>query len=308
MPVNNSTAVHKIITSEILAQKALNYSGRITMPENRNTGNGLSFDNRGTVCIDTYRVLDCCRDRDCFEDTRVYLTASGEDIVANATNVKTRNAQILWAYVGVEKVPFNDGFYQITVRYYIEVECEACCGINRSQIVRGLAVLEKKVVLFGGEGSVTTFSSSPANQFCNIRDFDTVGNNEPTAIVETVEPVVLSTKVLCKEDPCAGSIELPELIRGKLNSELIFISERPHLYVSFGLFSVIRMQRPTQILVSATDYSVPDKECPSTGGDENPCMLFRSIAFPTSQFQGTKGETKKQNDHGICGCSGGKIN
>jgi len=276
------------------------------MPENRNPGNGLTFDNRGTVCIDTYRVLDCCRDRDCFEDTRVYLTAIGEEVIANATNVKTKDAQIIWTYVGVENIPFNDGFYQIIVRYYVAVECEACLGINRSQTVRGLAILEKKVVLYGGEGRVTSFSSSPANQFCNIGDFDTVGNNEPTAIVETVEPVVLSTKILCKEDSCGGSIELPEMIKNRVNEDLIFQSQVPHLYVSFGLFSVIRMQRPTQILVQATDYSVPDKECPSTGGEDNPCMLFRSIAFPTGQFQGTKGESKRSTDRGICGCLGNK--
>ncbi|MBR3423939.1 MAG: hypothetical protein IKG80_05555, partial [Clostridia bacterium] len=31
---------------------------------------------RDTVCIDTYRVLDSCRDKDCFEDAQANLTAS----------------------------------------------------------------------------------------------------------------------------------------------------------------------------------------------------------------------------------------
>ena len=102
------------------------------MQDNRNpthdpcrNGNG-----NGTVCIDTKRVFDCCRDRDCFEDTRVYLTPVGEEILSNATNVRTRAAKLLWAYVGVNDVPFNCGFYQIVVRYYIELEFEACLGVG----------------------------------------------------------------------------------------------------------------------------------------------------------------------------------
>ena len=78
------------------------------MQENRNTPLGCNQDSRGTICIDTKRVLDCCRDRDCFEDTRVYLTNYGEEILACATNVKTKCAKTLWAYVGIDEVPFNN--------------------------------------------------------------------------------------------------------------------------------------------------------------------------------------------------------
>ena len=118
------------------------------MQENRNTPFSLSScDSRGTVCINTNRVLDCCRDRDCFQDTRVYLTTSGQEILANATNVRTRSAKILSAYVGVEEVPFNNGFYQIAIRYYVELEFEACMGVGRSQSFKGLAILEKEVIL-----------------------------------------------------------------------------------------------------------------------------------------------------------------
>ena len=92
------------------------------MQENRNTPLGCNQDLRGTVCIDTKRVLDCCRDRDCFEDVRVYLTAFGEDVLASATNVKTKCAKILRAYVGIDEVPFNNGFYQVNVRYYVLLE------------------------------------------------------------------------------------------------------------------------------------------------------------------------------------------
>ena len=158
------------------------------MQDNRNTSLGCNQDQRGTVCIDTKRVLDCCRDRDCFEDTRVYLTNYGEQILATATNVKTKSAKTLWAYVGIDEVPFNNGFYQVNVRYYILLEFEACLGIGRSQTFKGITTLEKNVILYGGEGTVTSYSSSPANNYCNICDLDTVGNNAPTAIVDSVVP------------------------------------------------------------------------------------------------------------------------
>ena len=86
------------------------------MTDNRNSSIGNCGDGRGTVCIDTNRVLDSCRDRDCFENTRVYLSAFGEDVLNNATNVRVRTSSVLGAYVGVEDIPFNCGFYRVNVR------------------------------------------------------------------------------------------------------------------------------------------------------------------------------------------------
>ena len=106
------------------------------MQDNKNTSFGcLQNASNGTVCIDTLRVLDSCRDRDCFEDTRVYLTAQGNSIIQNATNLRTKSATSLCAFVGVEEVPFNNGFYQVVIRYYIKVEFEVCvCGRSRGAV------------------------------------------------------------------------------------------------------------------------------------------------------------------------------
>jgi hypothetical protein len=35
--------------------------------------------------------------------------------------------------------------------------------------------------------------------------------------------------------------------------------------------------------VSATEYSVPDKECVSAENDD-PCCVFHSMPFPTAEF------------------------
>ena len=276
------------------------------MQENKNTSLGLNCDGRGTVCIDTMRVLDCCRDRDCFEDSRVYLSSASEEILSNATSVRCRSAKLLWAYVGVNEVPFNRGFYQVVVRYYIQIEAEACLGIGNSQLFSGVAALEKDVILYGGEGSTITFTSDPENSFCNTGNLETVSNSDPVAVVETVEPIVLGTKVVDCECPCqpGENCDLPDKVKCCLGGEPRIITNGPRLYVSFGVFSVIRLERPTQILVQGTDYSVPDKECAPCGSNESPCALFRSMAFPVAEFRGDGCPVSERPQRsGGCGCS-----
>ena len=277
------------------------------MQDNRNGSLGLSScEPRGTVCIDTNRVLDSCKDRDCFENARVYLTALGEEVLATASNVRSRFAKLLWAYVGVDNVPFNNGFYQVTVRYYIQIEFEACTGIGRSQTFQGIAVLEKSVVLYGGEGSVTSYTSDPDSSYCCPGNMNNVGTNNPVAVVETVEPIILSTKVECNCTPsCTECTEIPPAICDLIDGELQINTTGPRIYVSFGIFSVIRITRPAQLLVQATDYSVPDKECTRDSNNDNPCALFRTISFPTGQFRGVNCQETEhiQRSGSGCGCS-----
>ena len=276
--------------------------GEVRMQDNRNSSLGFNAECKGTVCINTDRVLDCCRDRDCYEDARVYLTNFGEEILASATNVRAKCARTLWAYVGIDEVPFNNGFYQITIKYYILVELEACLGIGRNQCFNGLATLEKTVILYGGEGNTTTYTSSPENTYCSIGNLNTIGTNAPKAVVETVEPIILGTKV--KECQCGcgcDCVELPESIMNCLNGEICTNGTGPKLYISLGIFSVIRIERPAQLLVQATDYAVPDKEC-CTASEDNPCELFRNMAFPVARFGGCVTRDEPQRNGGGCGC------
>lgn len=287
--------------------------GEVTMSDNRNSCSGIFQDARGngTVCIDTSRVLDSCRDRDCFENTRVYLTCAGEEILAGASNIRARSAEILWAYVGVSEVPFNCGFYQISIRFYVGIDLEACLGVGRSQTFRGIAVLEKDVVLYGGEGNVTTFSSDPENSYCSP-NAAARGTNNPTAIVETVEPIVLNTKIAdceckCNCCGCCDCNDMPTCVGNFIGSNLSNNENAPRLYVTFGVFSVIRIVRPAQLLVQATDYSVPDKECIAATNDENPCSVFDKMPFPISRFRGTNsaynenGNGNGRNKGSCCG-------
>ncbi len=278
------------------------------MQENRNNRCSAGSGQSGTVCINTRRVLDSCKDRDCFEDARVYLTPEGENILANATNVRTKCVNLIWAYVGVDEIPFNCGFYQVTVRYYVKVELEACLGIGRSQTFSGLSVLEKDVILYGGDGGAISYSSTPGSRYCDVGE-TTARTNDPVAVVETVAPIVLGTKVLeasCCPSECS-MCEIPENVCCCIGGNVVYNSNTntPRLYVSFGVFSVIRIERDAQLLIQATDYSVPDKECVAATSDNNPCALFSAMPFPTSQFK-TATNRPTENDNGgctSCGCS-----
>ena len=276
-----------------------------TMQENRNSKCFSGNATAGTVCITAKRVLDSCKDRDCFEDSRVYLTAEGENILANATNVRTKCAHLVWAYVGVNEIPFNRGFFQVTVRYFIKVELEAYLGIGRSQCFSGICALEKDVILYGGEGGAISYSSTPGSGYCDIGE-TTPNTNDPIAVVETVAPVVLGTKIVENScNPCECSCcEIPESICGCLGGNVIYNgkSNSPKLYISFGIFSVIRIEREAQLLIQATDYSVPDKECVAATSDNNPCALFSTMPFPTSQFKTTTARPVDTDGHGGSGC------
>ena len=59
---------------------------------------------RETVCIDTNRVLDSCRDRDCFENARVYLSDFGNEVLEHTSSVRAKSAKIVWTCIDIEPV------------------------------------------------------------------------------------------------------------------------------------------------------------------------------------------------------------
>ena len=55
------------------------------------------------------------------------------------------------------------------------------------------------------------------------------------------------------------------------------------LYVTLGQFSIIRLERDTQLLIPAYDYCVPEKDCQCSTQDD-PCTVFSQIRFPIEEF------------------------
>ena len=274
------------------------------MPENRNNVcAGVDF-GRDTVYIDTNRILDCCRDKDCFEDVKVFLTPCGQEIIEKTGNVRVKCAEIIWTALSVDCVKFNRGFYSVDVRFYVKLTFEACVCVGKSTEFSGLAVCDKKVILYGGEGNVSVFrSSKDGSDFCKSPFLEKKSSNLPEAVCEVAEPIALSARVVKYEDRC-GCVccyaeEIPESICCCFDGELSDMDGQRELLVSLGFFSVIRLERPGQYLVSAGECCVPKKEC--AFDDLDPCSVFRRMEFPVGEFCIGCGSGEKQGPH-RCGC------
>ena len=122
---------------------------------------------------------------------------------------------------------------------------------------------------------------------------------------------VISVKVKepCQCVPCCCCCvnELPKSVHGCINGALCdYRNGDKELLVSLGFFSVIRIERPAQLVVNASEYCIPDKECISPREDD-PCSVFRSMAFPISEFScstatGTPHTGHDKGNGGKCGC------
>lgn len=276
------------------------------MPDNRFSCSSLSGP-RETVCIEANRVLDSCRDRDCYENVRVLLTCFGNEIIERTGNIRVKSSCITGANITVDPIAFNRGFFTVNIRLYIKITFEGCVGAGRSQEFDGVAVLEKSVVLFGGESNLNVFRASGNSDFCAPMQDCCVEGNTPMAVFEVVDPIILNAKIVEKHSDhhcccCCCCSDIPESVTSRINGALTDDGER-YLVVSIGIFSVVRIVRPAQYMIQATEYSVPDKECMSHS-EENPCDVFKCMAFPTQEFASTSTpvpQSIKNNDK-HCGC------
>ena len=83
---------------------------------------------REAVCIHTKKIFDSCKDKDCIEDLRVYPTCGSQEVLDRALSVKAGTAELLYAYIDVEPVGFNRGFYTVDVRYFYRITADAFIG------------------------------------------------------------------------------------------------------------------------------------------------------------------------------------
>ena len=138
---------------------------------------------REAVCIHTKKIFESCKDKDCIEDLRVYPTCGSQEVLDRALSVKAGTAELLYAYIDVEPVGFNRGFYTVDVRYFYRITADAFIGAARPIEVCGLAVFDKRAILFGSEGGAKSFSSDSPS-VCSCQDL--MGSSLPTAHVEAI--------------------------------------------------------------------------------------------------------------------------
>ena len=239
-------------------------------------------DLRQALSIHTQKITDSCRDKDCIEDLRVFLTKSSQCVLDTCTSAKVRCADLLYTYIDVEPVAFDRNHYCIDLTFYYRILADATVGINRPVALQGLAMFSKRVVLCGEDSRAHIYTSR--TRLNGSDGLSRVSANHPTAVVEVLDPMVLSSKI--QEHGCHGAVaQIPAAIAELFEEELITGSVARYLLVTLGQFSIVRLERDAQLLVPVLDYSIPTKECcESPGCGEDPCEMFSRIPFPESQF------------------------
>ena len=240
---------------------------------------------RNAMSIHTRKITDSCRDKDCIEDLRVYLTKGSQSLFESAASAKVRCVELLYTYIDVEPVAFDRNHYCVDVTFYYRVLADAVIGAARPASLYGLAVFSKRAVLCGEDSKAHIYCSD--TRIGGPDGMTRIGANRPTAIVEVLDPMVLCSKVRevcdCRVPEC--SAQIPGEIRNLFDEELVITGDRKRLFVTLGQFSIIRLERDAQLVVPVLDYSIPTKECSdSPGCAEDPCEMFSRIPFPASQF------------------------
>lgn len=250
------------------------------------------------LSIHTRKITDSCRDKDCIEDIRVYLTTGSQAQLDSAAAAKVRCADLLYAYIDVEPVAFDRNHYCIDVTFYYRILADATVGNGRPACLYGLAVFSKRAVLCGEDSPAHIFTSN--TRFHRADALSLYSTNRPTAVVEVLDPMVLNSRV--KENGECGcqetvAMQLPECVCGMFDEELVLSGERRRLLVTLGQFSIIRLERDAQLVVPVLDYSIPTKDCcDSSGSSEDPCEMFSRIPFPTARFSPRNCDQALQQD------------
>lgn len=255
-------------------------------------------DLRQALSVHTRKITDSCRDKDCIEDLRVYLTQGSQSILDSCASAKVRCADLLYTYIDVEPVAFDRNHYCIDVTFYYRILADATVGTNRPVSLYGLAVFSKRAVLCGEESKAHIFTSN--TRIGELDGLTIRSANLPTAIVEVLEPMVLSSKVV---DVChctcgdQNLVQIPAAIRSCFDDELVLSGESRRLLVTLGQFSLIRLERDAQLVIPVLDYSLPTKECcDSPGCAEDPCEMFSRIPFPADRFVPTGCDCPRKDD------------
>jgi hypothetical protein len=262
------------------------------------------------MSIHTRKITDACRDKDCIEDLRVYLTTGSQCQLDGCANAKVRSAELIYAYIDVEPVAFDRNHYCVDVTFYYRILADAVVGGCRPAALNGIATFSKRAVLCGEDSRAHIFTSD--TQMGGPDGTSIRSARRPTAIVEVLDPMVLSSKVTehCDHGPQELCAQIPQCVHHLFDEELMTGHHPRRLFVTLGQFSIIRLERDAQLLVPVVDYAIPTKECSDTTGPyaEDPCEMFSRIPFPAKEFAPTNCDKRHANDCQIqdgrtCSCT-----
>ncbi len=104
---------------------------------------------------------------------------------------------------------------------------------------------------------------------------------------EVVDPIALTAKVVdacdCKCCCCCDAASIPDNICRCFSDDLVLGDTDRSVFVTLGLFTIIKIERNVQLRIPAIDFCVPTREC-LAATEDNPCELFNSLRFPLDEF------------------------
>ena len=180
------------------------------------------------MSVHTRKVTDSCRDKDCIEDLRVYLTRGSQAVLDTCAGAKVRCAELMYTYIDVEPVAFDGNHYCIDVTFYYRILADATIGAARPAALYGLAVFTKRAVLCGEKSHTHIYRSD--TRLSETDGATRYSANLPTAVVEVLDPMVLSSKVRevcdcrCKDEL---ALQIPDAIKELFDDAEFYASVKP---------------------------------------------------------------------------------
>ena len=155
----------------------------------------------------------------------------------------------------MEPVAFDRNHYCIDVTFYYRIIADTVVGSARPATLYGLAVFSKRAVLCGEDSCAHIYRSD--TRLYGPDGMTRSYANRPTAVVEVLDPMVLSSRVRdpgdcsCKE---AAPVQVPDGVRRMFDEELNICPDSRRLFVTLGQFSIIRLERDAQLKKAGNDY------------------------------------------------------
>ena len=145
--------------------------------------------------------------------------------------------------------------------------------------------------LLRGESRAKVFSSYPVPGGADY-PIDLTANL-PTAVVSAVDPLLLCARIVdcscgnCCD--CAAVTGVPTGIAEAFDEPILFEPQTRRVCISIGQFSIVRLERGTQLLIPVFDYCIPSGSCQPVGSIscsscDDPCEMFESVCFPVDDF------------------------
>ncbi len=137
-------------------------------------------------------------------------------------------------------------------------------------------MFDKRTILFGSEGTAKVFDSAACGEL-------TAG------LLLGSHPILLSAGLcnVCDRPACGEPTlaEVPAGIQAAFDEPISLDNGTVRrVYLTLGQFSILRLERDTQLLIPVYDYCVPSKECACERCDADPCEIFQQVTFPVGQF------------------------